>query len=161
MRSKPSSVSKALYQTNHPIGPVKDCFWEPSIQGSASLTSHGPRLQWKPFLLSCHPSQIKSRPCARALCPSKEMASFKRGVLSGGGPQPSQGPRRKRHCGGQDAVAASPARIFRRPRRTPLRLDLGSVLAPGLSYPAALSWPTSCESALSSAGRERYRGFSR
>lgn len=98
MRSKSSSVSKAQYQTRHPTGPAKDFFREPSIQGSAPLTSHGPRPQWKPFLLSCYPSQIKCRPCARALCPSKEIDSFKREGLSGGGPQPSQGPCRERHA---------------------------------------------------------------
>lgn len=160
MRSKSSSVSKAQYQTRHPTGPAKDFFREPSIQGSAPLTSHGPRPQWKPFLLSCYPSQIKCRPCARALCPSEEIDSFKREGLSGGGPQPSQGPCRERHGSGQGAIAASPARILRT-RRTPLRPGLRSALALGLSYPVALSWPTSCESALSSAGREICRGFTR
>lgn len=160
MRSKSSSVSKAQYQTRHPTGPAKDFFREPSIQGSAPLTSHGPRPQWKPLLLSCYPSQIKCRPCARALCPSEEIDSFKREGLSGGGPQPSQGPCRERHGGGQGAIAASPARILRT-RRTPLQPGLRSALALGLSYPVALSWPTSCESALSSAGREICRGFTR
>lgn len=134
----------------------------PGAQHSGVSPSHLPwaRPQWKPFLLSCYPSQIKCRPCARALCPSEEIDSFKREGLSGGGPQPSQGPCRERHGGGQGAIAASPARILRT-RRTPLRLGLRSALALGLSYPVALSWPTSCESALSSAGREICRGFTR
>lgn len=134
----------------------------PGAQHSGVSPSHLPWAQAPmealPLELLPIPNQMQA--LCTSLCPSEEIDSFKREGLSGGGPQPSQGPCRERHSGGQGAIAASPARILRT-RRTPLRPGLRSALALGLSYPVALSWPTSCESALSSAGREICRGFTR